>query len=302
VRLAVAFLAAAALVVPPGAAARALLPHGKSIAVYASVRPIVILFGDTVRVDVTVLVDGRKIDPRSVRVRERFAPFQALPAERSRQDLGSGVVQIHFRIPIRCLVDLCVPKTQEQPYRFPQGRLDYRLRSKPRALRERRFRLTSVEVISRINPVVFQANLRQGPTIRIPGYQAHIVPLPAASYRIPARWAAAAALALAALVAAGGALFGRRWVRERRPPPAEDEAVARVDPLEGALALVDDARLRGDHPLLRKALERVAAELGGANGEGQLALDAHRLAWADPIPPPAEVEAFTGRVRDEASR
>jgi hypothetical protein len=66
------------------------------------------------------------------------------------------------------------------------------------------------------------------------------------------------------------------------------------------LALLAWAQRHGDETVRRKALERVAGELGENGGSGELASTAHDLAWAEPTPPPDEVDRFAERVRKEA--
>jgi hypothetical protein len=163
-----------------------------------------------------------------------------------------------------------------------------------------RFRLPLVLLLSQVNTTALQRLLSLNPGVRVVPYRHHLLPVPKPSYRIaPATLAGISSTAAAVLFAAS--LLFRRYARARRPQRVE-EPVFRVPPLEQALAFLRHAQADGDQVLVRKALERVAAELE-SNGGGALAGEAHELAWAETDPTADGVEQLVERAeRPEASK
>jgi hypothetical protein len=84
-----------------------------------------------------------------------------------------------------------------------------------------------------------------------------------------------------------------RLTRTRAPAVIEEGEpdVPTLAPLERALELARDASRNGDPPERRRALERVARELGG-RGLAELADRARALAWASGAADPAAIEAL----------
>src|SRR5205085_7195412 len=120
------------------------------------------------------------------------------------------------------------------------------------------------------------------------------LPVPRPSYRLAPATVAGISSAAAFVLFGASLLLLRLYVRARRPVRIE-APVAAVPPLEQALAFLRHAQAEGDRVLVRKALERVAAELE-SDGGGALAQEAHELAWAETDPPPREVEQLVERA------
>jgi hypothetical protein len=86
-------------------------------------------------------------------------------------------------------------------------------------------------------------------------------------------------------------------VRPRRAAEEEDAVAAeRRSPLERAVELAEQHSQDGSTPEQRKALERLARELGHV-GHGDLAGRARRLAWSPAAPDRSDVHALTADVR-----
>jgi hypothetical protein len=297
-RLAGLLLALAAAA--PAGAAVPVLPQGKAIAVYAPLRPTVIMFGDSVHLDLTVAVDRRQIDPRSVALEPRFAPFTLrVPVRTSHRDIGD-LTLIRFPLLLRCISYPCVPTGQASLRRLRRASIRYTLRSAPAARRTLRLRLPAIEVLSQINPTLLSAEASVPTQVRITPYAAHMLPLPKPSYRIAPGVLVGATIAVAALLLSAALLLVRRHLRALRPRRATREPTQSA--LERALALLVGAHERADETLTRKALERLACELSGNGVNGDLASAAQRLAWAEPVPPDDEVAALAAAVRRELAR
>jgi hypothetical protein len=297
VRRALALVAFAGALAAPAVAATPVLPQGQAIAVYAPLRPTVILFGDSVRFDLTVAVDRRQIDPKSVALQPRFAPFDVVrPILPSHRDIG-GVTLLRFPLVLRCISYPCVPTGQATLRHLRRARLLYTLRSAPKERQFFRLRLPAVEVISQINPSLLNSESSVPTQVRITPYTAHVLPLPKPSYRIEPGVLVGGTIAAAALLLAASLLFARRYLTALRPHRVR--APARETTLERALLFLVQAQERGDETATRKALERLAGELAGNGANGDLASAAHRLAWAEPTPEREEVDLFADRVRRE---
>jgi hypothetical protein len=274
-------------------AAAPLMPAGRPIAVYAYLTPRVILFGDPLKLDVTVLVDRKLVDPKTVRVTARLRPF--LPGERTRtkRQIGS-VSEFHFTATFICARVQCVPVAQSREFQFPRGTVTYVVRKHPQVPATERFRLPLVLLQSQVNTTALEQLLRLNPGARIPPYRHHLFPIPKPSYRIAPATLAGISSGAAALLFAGSLLLFRRYARARRPVQIREPSVV-VPPLEQALAFLRHAQDEGDEVLVRKALERVAAELE-SDGGGALAEEAHELAWAETDPPPGDVAQLVERA------
>jgi hypothetical protein len=277
-------------------AAAPLMPAGKPIAVYASMTPRIVLFGDPLRLDVTVLVDRKLVDPKTVRVNARLRPF--VPGERTQAKRQIGnVSEFHFAVTFSCVRVQCVPVAQSRQFNFPRGTITYVMRRHPQVPATQRFRLPLVLLLSQVNTTALAQLLRLNPGQRIPPYRHRLLPVPKPSYRIaPATLAGISSAAAAVLFLASLLLF-RHYARTRRPVRIEAPVVV-VPPLEQALAFLRHAQAEGDEVLVRKALERVASELE-SDGGGALAQEAHQLAWAETDPPPGDVQQLAERAKGE---
>jgi hypothetical protein len=297
-----ALTALAALTLAPGAAAETVpvLPHGTPIAIYAPLRPTVIGFGDSLHLDLTVAVDRKQVDPATVELEPRFPPFDVVrPVRPSHRNLGE-LTLIRFPVVLRCIEYGCVPTAQTTLHHLRRGRVLYRLRDEPRTQRYLRLRLPAIDVVSAINPSLVQgSNERVLPQLRISPYAAHIVPVPKPTYRLDPAVVVGGSAAAAGLFLVAALLLGGSYVRRRLPRRA---ARPTATPLEQALAFLVWAREQRDETVRRKALERIAGELGRNGAPPDLARTAHRLAWAEEGPQRDEFDALADRVRREVRR
>jgi hypothetical protein len=280
-------------------AAAPLIPGGKPIAAYAYMSPKVVLFGDPVHLDVTVLVDRKQVDPKTVRVEARLRPFLPSDRNRTKREIGN-VTQFHFAVTFACVRTQCVPVARDRMFHFPRGTVSYVLRKHPGQRRSERFKLPLLLLLSQVNTTALQRLLSLTPGLRVPPYYHHLNPVPPPSYRVaPATLAGISSGAAAILFTAALFLF-RRYARARRPAQVKAPTVA-VPPLDQALAFLRHAQAEGDEVLVRKALERVAAELETDGSGDGLAREAHELAWAETQPPASEVEQLAERAEKAES-
>jgi hypothetical protein len=288
-------VAAALLLAVPAAAARApFLPAGRAIALYTPTHPTVILFGDSVSLDLTVVVDRRLIDPATVVVHPSLAPFTVTgPRRFARRDIGE-ITELRLPLLLRCITYPCVPTGQTTLQHLRRADVVYRLRGK-RGERQLRLRLPAIEVISQINPTLVSGETNTPLQVRITPYVAHFVPLPRPTYRIEPAVLIGGTFGASGLFAAIAGTLLVLAVRRRRLPrePAPGAELKR------ALELLAWAREHGDETDRRKAIERVAAELGPNGATAELAARARELAWAEPSPPGDDVDRLADRVRKE---
>ena len=261
---------------PPSPAAGAAegaarVPGGAGIAVRLD--PASHLFGDRVAATVEVLVDARRVDPDTVKLRVDFAPYGFAGPPAIRKHEAAGVLVLTHRYRLLCLREACRPPAgRARTFRFRPARLSF-LRRDGRA----------GQLAARWFPLTAGSRLTPGTVLRA-DWQARAYPPPAVSYRFHPRLLSALLFVATALLAvAGGALVlrslspllaARLSARRRR----------RLRPAERELMLLRDALARREEGAARKALDSLALALG-ANGDEELARGARRLAWSerDPI-------------------
>ena len=255
----------------------------------ADVQPRVHAFADPVLAQVTVLVDRTFVDPESLRIEPRFDPYEPTGPIRQEVTESGASGRVVFSIPLICLREGCEPTESAQVLNIRSGHVLYRYRNDGRAGQaDYSFGWPTVEVIGRV----------AAPEVEQRRWRADLTTLPAVSWRIePGALAAgllAGSLALALLAALGA------WglVAPRREPAAALVEVER-SPLERALELARSASRNGDAPQRRKALERVARELGTLD-LGELAEHARRLAWSPSDATSSDVDALAREVGAEA--
>jgi hypothetical protein len=281
-----------ALLLAPAATAEDALPGGRAIAASASVSPSTHLFGDTIVARLDVVLDPGQFDPDRLRVRLRFAPYEAVdPVAETRREVGT-LVHLRYEAALRCLHERCIaPRPESALGGQEEGRAErHTIRFEPVEILYRESgaaamllltrQFPAVQVVSRINTA--QAELRD-PDAR-PGSQGTFVAStepPAPTYRIRPAVLAGAAFVAAFLVALFPAallwrLVQAHWRAARRWRP--------LSPLERALVLVDWTAHRDDgEEDRRKALETLAAVLE-REGVQQLAESTRALAWAEESP------------------
>ncbi|HET8529321.1 MAG TPA: hypothetical protein VFL60_10450 [Gaiellaceae bacterium] len=286
-----------------GSAAAALPVHqsgssvgeGVPLKAYASITPTVHLFGDLLTARLAIVADTKWVEADRLRVHASFTPYQPVhPAQVLR--LASGrFEQITYTWSLRCIASPCVPRTPPSDryhvFRFPPARIDY-VSAKGRPAYGIDTYWPPVEVLSQVSPGVAAFLFRT----RHIDWRVHLTPMAAPTYRISPTLLLWLAAAVAGLFGALALFLVVRWYRGLRPEPVAETAVP-ASQLERALAVLRYAHESGDETLQRKALERVAGELG-AERAAELTLVARELAWSARTPADEEVESFASQAGD----
>jgi hypothetical protein len=294
-------LAALAVLLVSAAPAAAWLPSVRGSAVgdgvplkaYASITPPVHLFADAITARVAVVADTKWVDPRRLRVRADFAPYEPMHGASVLRSGSGRFLQVTWTWTLRCLSAACVPHAppsdEARIFRFPPAQIDY-FGVEPK----RHYGITAafpaVKVVSQLSPGVI-AYLVNHKALH---WQAPLTPVAAPTYRLSPALVFWVALALAGLAAAAGLLVAARWALSFRSAAPADAPAPPASTLERALAVFFWARERGDETLQRKALERVANELPPEVRE--LAETAHALAWSPDAPEDEDVQAISERA------
>jgi hypothetical protein len=234
-------------------------------------------FGDPVTALVDVFVDGRTIDPTSVRLDLRVPPYVAVGHERSERTVGHVSV-LRFATRIECVEIGCVPRGSIRDFAFPLLTIHYRERG---VAQTAQIAWPQLHVHSRLS-----AALRTHPALRLTGL--HSAP---PSFRVSPRPAGIALLAVAALLGLAGAglllALAVAPLRARRRGPG---------PLERILLELQASGANGNTGRRRGALEQLALEL--ATLDGALSQESRTLAWAPTEPPPDAIEELARRARE----
>jgi hypothetical protein len=256
------------------------------IRVSSALQPGVHLFGDELRAQVDVVVDRTKVDPASVRVVSRFAPYSVVRGARPTRAEAGRAVSLSYRFRLLCLHRACAPPEDgaARQFRFPSF-VRYRLwRGSGGSVP---LEWAPVEVASRLTPAD-----RARPAFSLPEQ-----PLPPVSYRVDPDLLAAGLYAVAGLLALLGVLVLARQLRPLLASASRREAssLARLGPLERALALLRRAIAGGAAHEQRTALDRLARELHH-RGRGDLARTARQLAWSEGAPDEHQIGTLVREV------
>jgi hypothetical protein len=256
-------------------------PAGPGVQLIEASLPSTHLFGDRIEADLSLAVDRRLTDPRTVTVHASFTPYESIgKAGRAVESVGQTTV-LGFRFPLQCLAAACAPRAPSRRIDLQPARVRYVQQGHPRSFSVRWPPVTTASRLSR-------QDLQQ------PAFRASTSRLPAVAYRVHPRllaWAAAVAAGVLAFVAAAllaGVLPQRATVSSGGP-----ETV--LDPLEAALRRAEEAT---DEVERRAALASVADELASTD-LAPLDERARRLAWSERPPAPDEARAFAGEVREQ---
>jgi hypothetical protein len=260
--------------------------------------PRILLFGDTLRAGVEVVVDNTRIDPATVRVAMSFTPWEVLgEPERIRRDAGT-TTHLSTRWTLRCLLSPCIPSGQANPLEFDPARVSYVEVGRTDGGRSSApVQWPLLTVYSRFASAGFEGGTTGASSIP---WRADMVTLPDASYRASPNLLAIVAMGLAGLFAAGGiALVVLAWPRrEHAPPPEpEPEPLPVVTPLEQALELLEDASRDDGAEDRRRSLELVAEVLEDHEGAGDIVRRAKVLAWREDAPEVEDTSGLAQRVR-----
>ncbi len=233
------------------------------------VEPASHLFGDPVTASVEIVVDPKRVQPSSIRVRTSFEPYRLTAPLRIERRETRGLVSLRYVYRLLCLRAPCRPRPgRVKEFRFGPVQLVFvRANGTLRELSRTWFPLT---VASRLLP---DTALRAQVVARAQ-------PFPSVDYRARPIRLARGLYALAALLAlAGLLLLGRALAPLVRNALAQRRLV-RLRPIERELALLRVGVARDQPELQRKALDSLALALGG-NGTDDLAGSARQLAWSD---------------------
>jgi hypothetical protein len=234
-----------------------------ALTVAAALTPRAHLFGDRVRADVTVALDPRRVDSRTVTIDASFAPYKPVGNAR----VVRKPTSVRLDATLVCLAPSCASAAPQRTIAFAPAHVRYRDRSgRPHSAEAAWPPLLAA---SRLTPA--DRRLSQ---IRV----AAALPPASAALDPTLVGRALAAAAVALLVAAGAGLARRR----RGRPAAAVLAPVEVPALLSALATVERLAHESDGKR-RSAIDRLARELGGA-GLARLAPAARKLAWSPPAP------------------
>jgi hypothetical protein len=268
------------------------------IQAYADLDTYSVHFGDTVTAKVEVTLDRARVDPDSLRVRADFTPWKPIgPPQVVRRD-GRSTTYVETRYTLRCLESFCTTPEDQSLQSFPAARVAYTALGAgdaPDPPKTVRAAWPQLLVTARYAPPSASQSASQPPT----RWQADLLTLPAATYRIGPWGLTLILFGLAALLAAAAVAI----VLRARPRPSPAVAVAvpgspgmGLTPLEYALELLEDpARVNGSGDQ-RRALELVADGLVH-RGDGVLGRAARALAWSRSVPKIEETRGVARRAR-----
>jgi hypothetical protein len=84
----------------------------------ATLAPHPVLFGDTVRASVDVMLDTERIDPGSVGVAADFSPWEVVGRPQRRIASTDEQAYVRTTFVLRCLTGACVPAGQSCPWQI----------------------------------------------------------------------------------------------------------------------------------------------------------------------------------------
>ena len=275
----VAIVAAVALALVVLVAVRWEAGRGGSFSVDAPVavtdiEPRGALVGDRLKARARVLVDTDRIDPDTVRLSPRFAPFGLVSIERSVQEGIGHTALVEVTYTLHCVTVDCLyamervvdGQTVDRPIVLPEGRIATRTREG--AVAQSPLRWPAINLRSRLDQEQIDLLETRPASFRRPPVSYAVSPAVLG-------WGSTA-LALGLLGVAAWLVAG---VVRRRILPRTLRIPEGMTGVERALALVQHARETGDVAGERRALERLAVELrrdGDAGGSAA----ARRLAWS----------------------
>jgi hypothetical protein len=263
----------------------------------ADITPESSLFGDVLTARVDVLVDPRKVDPGSIELTPDFRQY-AIKSESRRVegDVGHGTT-VEFFYAIQCITAPCVALTAQQA---KAATVTNAVRLPPVKLTGRSRDGRAVSESITWPPFVVHSRLSiQEIGLSTPKIEPTFIP-PRLSWRVTPDLIGAGLLSGAVLLVLGAGWLGAstllgdtRRFRVRRIP-------SNLTAVERALRLAEHARKTGELDEERKALERLAVELGRM-GRGDLARQAGRLAWSEDEPAPDSVTELVDAVRTDGA-
>jgi hypothetical protein len=262
--------------------------------------PQIVLFGDTIRARVDLILDNTGVDPTSLRVATVFSPWEIV-GEPVRTERSSGTTTyVGWTYTLRCHAPACVPSGQSAPLEFSPARVSYTRPGGPDARTSIRVTWPVLTVYSRFATAGFEGGRAGGPSGA--PWRADTFTMPAVTYRFPPAVVVGVAGVLGVLFALGGAaLVFLAWPRRAPAPPPEPEPepVPLLTPLEQALMLLEDAAREDGAEDRRRSLELVAEVLEEHEDARDLALSAKVLAWSEVDPAVEDTSGLAARVRSK---
>jgi hypothetical protein len=261
--------------------------QGDTISAHPTMEPRTHLFSEPVTAGLDLVFDRRIVREGTIRVTTGFAPYKAGSPRVERTESGD-LVRLRYRWDLECVTAECLPQGgSSSRFDFSLGRLDFVIIDQGRSAQPVEW--PSIEATSRVGPFDLEQAQWRGLTARAPQV----------SYRLSPGVLGTGMLGGAVLLlVAAGALAWQLVPRRVAEDVVETEAERRVSAIERALELALASSVNGGTPEQRKALERLARELG-AEGLGALTERARRLAWSPASPLRVEVEALADDVRRE---
>ena len=274
--------------------------EGQPLKAYATLTPQVHLFGDAVTARVAVIADTKYVDPARLRVTTSFKPYLAV-GDPVVLRLNSGrFAQLTWTWTLRCLTAPCVPRLPPSEkyhvFRFNLVHIDYLTKTGTKA-----YGITAswppVEVLSQESPAS-QTALEASNQLT---WHYHLTPVASPTFDLSPTLLFWLALGLGCVALLAAARYAGSWYLTVRPVRTKAGAIDSKTTLERALTLLAWAHERGDETLERKALERVAGELGVEASlpvTDELSRTARELAWSANVPGDEEVETFAEQARE----
>jgi hypothetical protein len=262
---------------------------------HGTISPRIAVFGDTIRAQVDVTLDRRRVDPSSVRVHAGFKQWRRVgPGELVRSDAGS-TTYLRALYALRCLKLPCTPGRDTIVFDFDPARVEF----------EDRFggKSKQASVAVAWPRVVIHTRITPGDlTAQASPYRADLATLPKPSYRTsPGRLLALLIAGGVLLALAGIALGYFGWPRREPEPAAEPEPEpirdSALSPLEQALELLENAASANGAADQRRSLELVAEVLAERGDDDGLVRTARELAWSPTPPPVTATKGLAVRVR-----
>lgn len=254
------------------------------IAMNATLAPAQHLFGDPVTARVEAILDAKRIDPATVKVRVSFAPYRPLRAPRRVETTAGAITRVQFDYLLGCMTYRCLPYGQRD-FDLRNAALEYRTRG-AQGVRVLEIDWPALEATGRIPATrLWEARLRGD-------YRE----LGAITYSLQPRQVGLVALVLAVIFGAAALILILRLLPLARI--AERLGLKTIDTrssLELALARVQEAASNERPDEGRRALERLAQELRRVRSP-ELARAASRLAWSRTVPADGRLNALSTEV------
>ena len=265
---------------------------------YAELDPYKVHFGDTVTARVEVTVDRSRVDPGSIRLDTDFSPWKQTGPPTVLRRKGRSTTYLATTYTLRCLESYCTTADESALQSFRAARVTYSTPAEGKsgaATHTLEAAWPGLLVTARYAPPSASGSTSPKET----RWQANLVSLPAASYRL-SPWLIVTLLLGGAVLLVAAAVGLVLWSRPRTPRVAAATSAAparRVIPaLEVALALLEDpARVNGSGDQ-RRALELVADGLVH-RGDRDLGVSARALAWSRSVPQIEQTTALARKAR-----